>query len=224
MDKRRCDYDAVILAGGRSSRLGGVPKQTLLFQGATLLQRSLAAASGAGRTVVVGDTSSLPAATLPPGVLACREEPVFAGPAAAIAAGLDALSHAGAAAPYLLVLACDMPLVSQAVPVLHAALLAAGGGAGVMACGPDGRAQPLAGLYSTGRLREAARDLAARGALVNGSVRALLASLDVQLVTVPAGTTSDVDTWDDAAALGIAAKDPAETKTGAGGANVGGNS
>ena len=208
MDDSRCEFDAVILAGGRSSRLGGVPKQALVFKGSSLLERALAAASGAGRTVVVGDTASLPAATLPAGVLACREEPAFAGPAAAIAAGVETLAAAGAAAPYTLVLACDMPLVSDAVTLLRAALLAAPGADGIVACGPDGRVQPLAGFYSTDGLRRSARELAERGALVNGSVRALLASLDVQLVTVPAGTTSDVDTWDDAAALGIAAGGP----------------
>jgi hypothetical protein len=37
-------------------------------------------------------------------------------------------------------------------------------------------------------------------------VRSLLASLDVQLVPVPAAFTADVDTWDDAAALGIAGR------------------
>ncbi|WP_340639303.1 NTP transferase domain-containing protein, partial [Arthrobacter sp. Hiyo1] len=31
------DFDAVILAGGKSSRLGGVPKAQLRYDGATLL-------------------------------------------------------------------------------------------------------------------------------------------------------------------------------------------
>ena len=43
MEKNRLPFDAVILAGGRSSRLGGVPKQDLVFHHATLLQRALAA-------------------------------------------------------------------------------------------------------------------------------------------------------------------------------------
>jgi hypothetical protein len=68
--------------------------------------------------------------------------------------------------------------------------------------------QPLAGVYSTEMLKSAAREMAANGRLVNGSVRSLLASLDVQLVAVPAAYTADVDTWDDAAALGIAAGSP----------------
>ena len=203
-------FDALILAGGRSSRLGGVPKQHLLFRGATLLERSLGAASGARRTVVVGPDPG----RLPDGVLSCREQPGFAGPAAAIAAGLEVLSRDGEGGEYTLVLACDMPLVADAVARLSSALAAERAEGSrkpdvVMAASddgtPEGRAQPLAGFYRTAGLKQAVHDLAARGALINGSVRSLLASLDVQLVTVPAASTADVDTWDDAAALGIAA-------------------
>jgi molybdopterin-guanine dinucleotide biosynthesis protein A len=200
VEQNRLDFDALILAGGRSSRLGGLPKQGLLFHGATLLQQSLAAASGAFRTVVVGpDPGALPA-----GVLSCREQPEFSGPASAVAAGLGALARAGSERMYTLVLACDMPRVSAAVQVLTEALESEDFRAdGLMACGEDGRPQQLAGFYRTGRLKEAAEELASRGALINGSMRALLASLDLQLVTVPAGSTDDVDTWDDAAALGV---------------------
>ena len=48
------EFDAVILSGGRSSRLGGVPKSGLIYDGATLLERSLQAAGGAAAAVVVG--------------------------------------------------------------------------------------------------------------------------------------------------------------------------
>lgn len=200
MEQNRLDFDAVILAGGRSSRLGGVPKQDLVFHHDTLLQRALAAAAGASRTVVVGPGAghSLP------GVLFCREQPQFAGPAAAISAGLDALARDGRGAEFTLVLACDMPLVRDAVPVLVAAMVSADAD-GAMARAEDGRLQPLAGLYRTAALKTSAAQLSSRGALINGSVRSLLASLEVQPVTVPAGSTADVDTWDDAAALGIAA-------------------
>ncbi len=194
------DFNALVLAGGRSSRLGGVPKHRLVFQGATLLQQSLDAVSGAFRTVVVGpDPGALPA-----GVLTCREQPEFAGPAAAVAAGLEALARTGSERTYTLVLACDMPRVSAAVQALRESLDKAGHDPdGLMACGQDGRPQQLAGIYRTVTLKRAAEALASRGALINGSMRALLASLDLQLVTVPAGSTDDVDTWDDAAALGV---------------------
>ncbi|HKS00614.1 MAG TPA: NTP transferase domain-containing protein [Arthrobacter sp.] len=194
------DFDAIILAGGRSSRLGGSPKSALMFDGATLLERSLAAAAGARHTVVVGPE----AAGLPAGVLTCREDPPFAGPAAAVAAGLDALRAAGRA-DLVLVLACDMPRAEDAVRALREALPGTGAD-GIMASSADGRLQPLAGFYGTAVLERAVQDAAARNALVHGSVFALLASLDVQAVAVPAGSTDDVDTWDDAAALGVAVR------------------
>ncbi|MFC9333524.1 molybdenum cofactor guanylyltransferase [Arthrobacter sp. NPDC057009] len=195
------DFDAIILAGGRSSRLGGSPKSALMFDGATLLERSLAAAAGARHTVVVGPA----VAGLPPRVLTSREDPPFAGPAAAIAAGLAALRGAGPA-DKVLVLACDMPGVGAAVRALREALPGSGAD-GVMAASADGRLQPLVGFYGTAVLERAVQEAAARNALVHGSVFALLASLDVQAVAVPAGSTDDVDTWDDAAALGVAVRE-----------------
>lgn len=196
------EFDAVILAGGRSSRLGGVPKQALIYDGATLLQRTLAAAAGAQAVVVVGPDAGV----LPAGVITSREDPPFAGPASAIGAGLAALQEtAGPRPAFTLLLACDMPNVGQAVDVLRRRM---GPGDGVMAVSADGHRQPLAGFYRSEALRRSVRDLISRGALMNGSVSALLARLDVQLVTVPAGSTDDVDTWDDAAALGVAGQEP----------------
>ncbi|MCU1434478.1 MAG: molybdopterin-guanine dinucleotide biosynthesis protein [Pseudarthrobacter sp.] len=214
MDAETLDFDAVILAGGRSARLGGVPKQHLTYDGDTLLRRSVAAAGGARVVVVVGPGEG----DLPAGILRCREEPAFSGPAAAIAAGLTELERTGGPpSRFTLVLACDMPNSADAVSALADALLInerAGGNFssskqdGVVAVSEDGRLQPLAGFYSTAALQRAVADLAGRGSLINGSVRALLASLDVQPVAVPGGSTADVDTWDDAAALGVAGRDP----------------
>jgi molybdopterin-guanine dinucleotide biosynthesis protein A len=209
VEQNRLDFDALVLAGGRSSRLGGVPKQGLVFEGATLLQHSLAACSAASLTAVVGpDPGPLPA-----GVVACREQPEFAGPAAAVAAGLEALGRAGGGRDFTLVLACDMPRAAAAVQALAESLaeslaFADYAGDGVMACSEDGTAQMLVGFYRTGGLKRAVQELASRGSLIDGSMRSLLASLDLQLVTVPAGTTADVDTWDDAAALGVDAGKP----------------
>ena len=201
------EFDAVILAGGRSSRLGGAPKAELLYDGATLLDLAVQAARGARTIAVVGPHPG----TLPAGVLNCREEPPFAGPAAAIAAGLSALEQDYAArrlegpAPLTLVLACDMPRVDAAVRALHAALEQAGtaGRDGVMAVSADGRKQPLTGFYHTAALQRSAAEAAHRGALKDASVFALLANLDVRAVRVPSGSTDDVDTWDDASALGV---------------------
>jgi molybdopterin-guanine dinucleotide biosynthesis protein A len=207
VDAEPLDFDAVILAGGRSARLGGVPKQSLTYDGDTLLRRSVAAAGGARAVVVVGPGM----ADLPTGTLSCREEPPFGGPAAAIAAGLEELQKSGGTRPRLtLVLACDMPHARHAVTVLLRHLAVDGTAEnpdGVVAVSEDGRHQPLLGVYSTAALQRSVAQLTAQGTLINGSVRALLASLDVQPVAVPAGSTTDVDTWDDAAALGVAGPD-----------------
>ncbi|BCW69776.1 NTP transferase domain-containing protein [Arthrobacter sp. NicSoilB8] len=220
------EFDAIILAGGRSSRLGGVPKSRLIYDGATLLERSLRSAAAAGRTVVVGPDPG----GLPVGVLSCREDPPFAGPAAAIAAGVGALAadyagrpEAGYPAPFILVLACDMPRSAAAVRTLADALAASPadspavtpdgttgseGRDGVMAVSADGRKQPLLGFYSTAGLQRCAEDAARAGSLENASVFALLARLDVREVRVPSGSTDDVDTWDDASALGMSDRFP----------------
>jgi molybdopterin-guanine dinucleotide biosynthesis protein A len=204
------DFDAVILAGGRSSRLGGVPKAQLVYDGATLLERALLAADGARAAVVVGPDPG----TLPPAVLNCREDPPFAGPAAAIAAGLTALARRGGGtrSPFTLVLACDMPRSGAAVKALWQEL-APGKGApvgsdGVMAASADGRKQPLAGFYRTAALERAVETAAAEDRLKGASAFSLLARLDLRVVTVPDGSTDDVDTWEDAAALGVAGQVP----------------
>ena len=200
------EFDAVILSGGRSTRLGGVPKSGLIFNGDTLLERALHAASGAAAIAVVGPDPG----TLPEGVLSCREEPAFAGPAAALAAGIAALERhhsrdprRPAAAPLTLVLAVDMPRAGAAVGTLLEAAADVPPGDGLMAVSADGRRQPLLGLYSTVVLQRCVAEARQRGALENASVFALLARLEAREVNVPGGTTDDVDTWDDASALGV---------------------
>lgn len=203
------EFDAVILAGGRSSRLGGSPKARLMSGGRTLLELALAAARGAAAVVVVGpDPGALPA-----GVLTCREEPAFAGPAAAIGAGLGALTahraaagSAGPVPPLTLVLACDMPGVAAAITALREALADGLAADGLLAVSEDGRWQPLAGFYGTAALQRAVAEAGRRDALANASVSALLASLDMRGLRVPPGSTDDVDTWADAAALGVAGR------------------
>jgi len=200
------EFDAVILSGGRSSRLGGVPKSGLMYDGASLLDGALQAARGAAAVAVVGPDPG----TLPDGVVSCREDPPFAGPAAAIAAGLSALdrrrgadSRHRPAAPFTLILACDMPRAGAAVRSLLDAAGEGPPGGGLMAVAADGRRQPLVGLYGTAALQRCVKEAGQRGALENASVFALLASLEVREVTVPEGSTDDVDTWDDASALGV---------------------
>lgn len=177
--------DALILAGGRSSRLGASGKQKLRIEGVTLLDRSVSAvrAAGARDVVVVGDDTVEGARTV-------RERPAFAGPAAAIAAGLDGL---GDDADLVLVLACDMPRVAELIPPL----LAAGPRGGIAV--DAGRRQYLAFAAPPASL-----DAAIEGvpSLVDAPVRLLVGALELPDVDVPAGSSDDIDTWDDAARFG----------------------
>jgi CTP:molybdopterin cytidylyltransferase MocA len=120
-------YDAVVLAGGAASRLGGADKPALSVGGRMLLDRVLAACAAAGSTVVVGPRRP----TARP-VRWTREEPAGGGPLPALAAGLAALDDAhrpgagGEARPeVMLLLAADLPfLTGGAVATLADALTA----------------------------------------------------------------------------------------------------
>ena len=181
-------FHAVVLAGGRSSRLGGTPKARLRQQGRTLVELTVDAVREAAGVVVVGP----PELPVPGGVLRAREDPPFSGPAAGVAAGLRALD-ALPGAPWTLVLACDMPGVARAVPLLLAAAGTDPGAAGHVGVPPDGHRQPLAALYRSDALRAAfaGRDPADR------SVFSFVRDLPLRDVTVPEDATADVDTWDD---------------------------
>ncbi|MFT4082535.1 MAG: NTP transferase domain-containing protein, partial [Nocardioides sp.] len=78
------EYAAIVLAGGRGSRLGGVDKATLEIGGRSLLHRVLAACADAAEVVVVGDPVAGTEARF------VREQPPYAGPAAALLAGWTA--------------------------------------------------------------------------------------------------------------------------------------
>ncbi len=183
--------DAVVLAGGRSSRLGR-PKQDVVVGGATLLERTLAACERARRVVVVGP----PRDDLPCEVVQVREEPVLGGPVAALAAALPHVET-----EHLLVLACDMPRVAEVVRSLRAP----GDGTDAVLAGEPGQPQPLAGVYRRSALAAALADRDVDGA----SMRSVLAHLVVELVAVPPGSVDDVDRPVDLLTFGAATRDPA---------------
>lgn len=176
-------FDAIILAGGRGSRLGGVSKADLTVGGVRLLDRVLDAAAGAATTVVVGPVRA------PEGAIVTREDPPGTGPAAGLAAGLDAVSSP---ADWTLVLACDLPDASGAVAALLDAARAGGADAYCLA-GRDGQPEWLLGLYRSTALRDAAR---AYGDPRNRSVRGMIAPLSPVLITADA-PADDLDTWAD---------------------------
>lgn len=178
-------FDAVVLAGGRGSRLGGVSKADLVVGGERLLDQVLRAASGARTTVVVGDVA------VPPGVALTREDPPGTGPAAGLAAGLTAVPQP---APWTLVLACDLPDAPAAVGALLAGASDEEGVDGWCLRGDAGQLEWLLGLYRSDALRRA-RD--AYGDCRNRSVRGMLAPLSLAAVDPGPASTDDLDTWAD---------------------------
>ncbi len=180
-------FDAVILAGGRGSRLGGVSKADLVVGGVRLLDRVLDATQGASAKVVVGRVE------VPDGVRLTLEDPPGTGPCAGIVAGLDAIE---APADWTLVLACDLPDATPAVATLLDAVAAETDPdvEGFTVAGREGEAQWLLGLYNSRAIRQAAVDY---GDPRNRSVRRMLAPLRLKIVG-PGGThAEDIDTWAD---------------------------
>jgi molybdopterin-guanine dinucleotide biosynthesis protein A len=183
---------AILLAGGRGTRVDGAVKPLFEVGGTTLLATAVAAATDAGARPI-----RVVAPVLDPAldVEWVREEPPFAGPAAAVAAGLGA-SPGGDDPDWTLVLACDLPSAGAAVRRLVADIpLLPADTDGVCLGDAASRPQWLTGAYRTRTLRAAASALPAGGR--DASMRALLADLAITVVTSPDDVTRDVDTWED---------------------------
>lgn len=120
-------YAAIVLAGGRSSRMGGGDKTAIPIEGIPMLQRVLDGVRDARSCTVVGPE-------------------VGGGPVAAIASALTSVE-----APVVLTLAGDQPWIAPAVPVLVEAI----GGGDVAVLVSDGRRHHLAAAWRTSALRRA---------------------------------------------------------------------
>lgn len=211
---------AVVVAGGASRRLNHVPKASLSDGTNTLLGCALEAVATASPRVVVGP-ESLP---LPPEVLRTREDPPFSGPAAAIHAGLECIAAACERSQtpvpnWCLILGVDTPRIAPAVQQLIAAAQSAERAAGFSPADSEATAgselsegsessagfwgvaegiyQPLVGIYRF----EAIRSVFSTGT-TDASVRSFLRRLNPVAVQMSAANTADVDTWEQAQALG----------------------
>lgn len=176
-------FSAVILAGGRASRLGGVDKSSIELGGRTLLARAIDAVLDAREVVVVGES-------VPTGrpVRFTVEDPQYGGPVAALLTGRDALQHPTA---WLAVLAVDMPRVD---PLTFRRLLeACPGHDGAALVGPDGRRQLLM-VLDVARLDAVRPDLEAQHGM---ALHRLLAPLSLAPVPADGDEHRDVDTWSD---------------------------
>jgi molybdopterin-guanine dinucleotide biosynthesis protein A len=178
-------FDALILAGGKATRLGGVDKALIEIGSETLLDRTLSALRRAATVVVVGPRRRV--STL--NVTWVLEEPAGAGPVHAIAAGLEAVT-----AEVVVVAAVDHPLISA--HVVDRLLEGSNGREGAAVSDSEGHLQPLLSAYDTGVLRARLRKL---GRTQDAAMHELVLGLDLAGVLDP-GAAMDCDTWDDVAA------------------------
>jgi len=186
-----------VLAGGRGHRLGDVDKPELADRdGRTLLDRVLAAVSGALVVVVVG-----PPRSLAPRILSVREHPPGGGPAAAVAAGCAVLEESprpSGASPddaLVAVLAADLPNVTaRTVQRLCVAVHSDPEAAGALLIDSSGRRQLLVGVWRQGALLAAVRQ---RESWYGASVKELLAPIPVVESPALGDEFVDIDTPDD---------------------------
>jgi molybdopterin-guanine dinucleotide biosynthesis protein A len=215
-------FDAVILAGGRSSRLGGEPKALLRYNGQTLLRRTLNSVRAARRIAVVGpdelrvELDAFIDAEPEAAVVMTREDPPFSGPAAGIGAAINVLrrgiakdDNGGAAfrAPLTLIFACDMPALGTLPRLLLDAAERNPAVQLVLPVDADGRTQPLASCIDSAALDAAVAGYGPAG-LAGMPVRKLLEGLESLTLPLASTATADVDTWDDAQRFGIAPPAP----------------
>lgn len=171
----------MILAGGRATRMGGADKPALTVGSDPMVVSVARAAAAAGtrELIVVGprregpvlDALAAVAASASAGLRFVREEPAGGGPVAALRSGAAEVT-----APWLALLAADLPFLRgrQLTELLGRAMAA--GRAGALLADADGRPQWLAGAWQADVLRAALRGYG------GSSLHGLLAPLDHVLV------------------------------------------
>ncbi|MFX0575483.1 NTP transferase domain-containing protein [Nocardia nepalensis] len=205
--------DAIVLAGGRASRMGGVDKPAIVIGGRSMLDAALAAVRPCGRTVVVGPHRP----ELDPKIVQVREVPPGSGPVAAVGAGLRALGPT--AAPLVVVLAADLPFLSESTVLELIRHGSESGADAVFAADESGRPQYLIGVWRRTALAAALERL---DSLINQPMKALIPA---DTVTVTMAGIADCDTeeqvrrarmaWDAGAAASSRRPAPSSTVAGA---------
>jgi molybdopterin-guanine dinucleotide biosynthesis protein A len=153
------NWDAVVVAGGASRRMGGTDKLMLHVGGRPLIASVVAAVSGASRVIVVGPVRPIEVdANLD--LVWCQETPPGGGPAAALGA---ALAHV--TSPVTVLLAGDLPFLDAAT--VEQLVSAIGAADGAVAVDRDEQPQWLCSAWRTPALGAAAlcRDGSLRRAL-----------------------------------------------------------
>lgn len=142
----RSDIAAVILAGGRSRRMGGGDKALLPLAGVSLLARTIAALGPQAAPLLL-NTGSEAVRRAAPGLPAVADAlPGFAGPLAGILGALDWLRDHAPQCRWLVSVPVDAPLFPADL-VARLAAAVAGGEADLACAVSGGRRHPVFGLW-----------------------------------------------------------------------------
>ncbi|MBF6063236.1 NTP transferase domain-containing protein [Nocardia terpenica] len=179
--------DAIVLAGGRATRMGGVDKPGIVIGGQSMLDAALSAVASCTRTVVVGPHRP----GLGPQLRQVQEVPAGSGPVAAIATGLRALDECDFPADLVVVLAADLPFLTVAAVDELIGHATESGADAVFAADESGRPQYLVGVWRRTALLTGLERL---DSLVNQPMKALV---PVGTMMVPLPGAADCDTPDD---------------------------
>lgn len=176
--------EAIVLAGGRATRMGGVDKPAIRVGATAMLTTALAAVGGCARRIVVGPYR----ADLDPDIEQIREDPPGSGPVSAIVAGSALLDRE---TDFVVVLAADLPFLRAGAVDELIRRCAETDCAAACAVDADGRAQYLVAVW---RRAELVARLDALGDPADLPVKALIPD-DVLLVALDG--IADCDTEDD---------------------------
>ena len=173
----RTGVSALILAGGKATRLGGIDKRELVVEGRTIFERQCEVLRPLVAEILVSSPREVP------GHRTVVDAVPGAGPLAGIAAGL-----AAAATPWLLVVAGDMPYVSGAL--IELVLSGAREGADAVGIRIGELPEPLLCLLRVDAARPA---LAARLAGARLKASRLLTDGDLRVAWIPEAAVRAID-------------------------------
>ncbi|MEV5652119.1 NTP transferase domain-containing protein [Nocardia sp. NPDC052254] len=147
--------DAIVLAGGRATRMGGVDKPAITVGGRTMLGTALAAVADCARVVVVGP----PRPELPAEILQVQEVPSGSGPVAALESGIRALADDPHPADLVVLLAADLPFLTASTIEELIEYVTTSVADAAFATDESGRPQYLVGVWRRAALLTALRRL-----------------------------------------------------------------
>lgn len=187
--------DVIIVAGGRGKRMGGIDKAAVSVNGERLIDLLLDEVSvlDALQQVVVVSSRDI---SIRPGVKITAEDPPFAGPVAAILAGVEELRPE--AAERTAILAVDAPESANLIPDLTEALDDSTADLALIR-EDEGHLQPLCAVWNTEALWQALNEL---GETTDLPAMALIDAANASVEVLGTGEERDYDTFEALAALG----------------------